>query len=83
MLFCVVEKFNNKSRSVNSRPWLAYRNSNFWTRSYKEVPDELQKILDIKFNFMKTSDNLGPEILKFVELWLNPKTRKLAELLRL
>ncbi len=53
--------------------------------SEKLVPRELQAILDEKFNFQKQVPfaEMDGNIPKFVALWMNPKTRKLAELLYL
>lgn len=45
------------------------------------VPGELQKILDEKFDFLNRNQPIDPQILVFAKLWLNLKTRKLAELM--
>lgn len=51
---------------------------------FNTIETELQDILDSKFNFQDENfDLISSDIERFCDLWLNPKTRKLAKLLYL
>ncbi len=57
------------------------------TPQYLQVPKELQTILDEKFDFQTQCSKYmwgnRKYVYKFCKMWINPKTRKLAELLYL
>ncbi len=73
--------YSNKRR----RFWLRYIEGSAYPFTpigpWKDVPEDLQRILDRKFHFHTRSNT--DQIFKFARMWMNPKTCKLAELLYL
>ncbi len=85
----LIVAFIDKHSKVLLWGYESMRPSNPSDTRYIQVPNELQEILDKKFDFQSLShvsnqrSEQWKQTYKFCNLWMNPKTRKLAELLYL